>query len=140
MPNVNRVILAGNLCADLEIRQAGGTSVATARLAIDDSYKSKSGDKVERTVFVDVNIWGRQAETTAQFCGKGSAVLIEGALQMDQWDDKETGQKRSKIKVRADRVQFLGKRGDDGRSEQDEPVPTQPTRPNALVKDEEIPF
>lgn len=140
MPNVNRVILAGHLCADLEIRQAGGTSVATARLAIDDSYKSKSGDKVERTVFVDVDVWGRQAETTAQFCGKGSAVLIEGALQLDTWDDKETGQKRSKIKVRADRVQFLGKRGDDGRSEQDEPVPTQPTRPNALVKDEEIPF
>ena len=132
MPNVNRVILAGHLCADLEIRQAGGTSVATARLAIDDSYKSKDGAKVERTVFVDVDVWGRQAETTAQFCGKGSAVLIEGALQMDTWDDKETGQKRSKIKVRAERVQFLGKR--DGHGE------AQPTRPNALVKDEEIPF
>ena len=140
MPNVNRVILAGHLCADLEIRQAGGTSVATARLAIDDSYKSRSGDKVERTVFVDVDIWGRQAETTAQFCGKGSAVFIEGCLQMDSWDDKETGQKRTKIKVRADRVRFLGKRGEVGYGEQAEQATTQPTRPNALVKDEEIPF
>jgi single-strand DNA-binding protein len=136
MPNVNRVILAGHLCSDLEIRQAGGTSVATARLAIDDSYKSKSGDKVERTVFVDVNIWGRQAETTAQFCGKGSAVLIEGRLQMDEWDDKETGQKRSRLKVRAERVQFLG-----GKGKQDEPVPHAPAEPSAPSKSyDEIPF
>ena len=139
MPNVNKVILAGHLCADLEIRQAGGTSVATARLAIDDSYKPKDGAKVERTVFVDVDVWGRQAETTAQYCGKGSAVLIEGALQMDQWDDKETGQKRSKIKVRAERVQFLGKRGEDGNGDRQEPSAPRNAAP-AARSDEEIPF
>lgn len=139
MPNVNKVILAGHLCADLEIRQAGGTSVATARLAIDDSYKSKDGAKVERTVFVDVDVWGRQAETTAQFCGKGSAVLIEGALQMDQWDDKETGQKRTKIKVRAERVQFLGKRGDAPSAAEHEPAAPRNSAPAAKA-DDEIPF
>lgn len=140
----NRVIIVGNICADLQVktvsRSGDDISVATARLAIDDSYKSKSGEKVERTVFVDVDIWGRQAETTAQFCGKGSAVLIEGCLQMDSWDDKETGQKRSKIKVRADRVQFIGRRGDASAGEQQEQGAAQPDAPNALVKDEEIPF
>ena len=90
-------------------------------------------------MFVDVDVWGRQAETTAQYCGKGSAVLIEGALQMDQWDDKETGQKRSKIKVRAERVQFLGKRGEDGNGEQQEPSAPRNAAPAAQA-DEEIPF
>ena len=136
MPNVNRVILAGHLCADLEIRQAGGTSVATARLAIDDSYKSKDGSKVERTVFVDVDIWGRQAETTAQYCGKGSAVLIEGALQLDSWDDKETGQKRTKIKVRAERVQFLGNGGKTEKADA-KAKKAAATNPNG---EEEMPF
>jgi single-strand DNA-binding protein len=112
MPAYNRTILIGNICADLELRSGAGTSVTTIRLAVDDSYKSKTGEKVERTVFVDVDVWGSQAESAAKYLSKGSPVMVEGRLQMDSWTDKETGQKRTRLKVRADRVQFLAPRGE----------------------------
>lgn len=141
MASLNKTMHIGNLTADPELRRTPqGTAVCTLRLAVNESFQNKAGEKVEKTIFMDVDVWDRQAETCQQYLAKGSPVFIEGRLQLDDWEDKETGQKRTRLKVRADRVQFLGKRGDDGRSEQDEPVPTQPTRPNALVKDEEIPF
>ena len=107
MATFNKVVLIGNLCKDVEVRTFGPTSVAQIRLAINESFTSKSGEKVEKSVFVDVEAWDKLADNCAKMAGKGSSVLVEGRLQMDEWDDKETGKKRSKIKVRADRVIFL---------------------------------
>jgi len=103
------VLLIGNLTQDPELRRIpSGTAVSTLRLAVNDSYLNKSGERVERSLFLDVDVWDRQAETCQQYLSKGSPVCVEGRLQMDTWDDKETGQKRSRLKVRAERVQFLG--------------------------------
>ena len=107
MASFNKVVLIGNLCADVEVRSAGGTTVGKIRLAVDESYTSRSGEKVEKTVFVDVDAWDKLADNCAKMIGKGCSVMVESRLQMDEWDDKETGKKRSKIKVRADRVIFL---------------------------------
>ena len=107
MASMNRVFLAGNLTRDPEVRHIpSGIAVADLGLAINESYKSKSGEMVENTIFVDVVVWGRQAETSGEYLSKGSPVLIEGRLQLDAWETKE-GDKRSKLRVRADRVQFL---------------------------------
>ncbi|MDY0145744.1 MAG: single-stranded DNA-binding protein [Kiritimatiellia bacterium] len=108
MAALNKVLLIGNLTQDPELRRiASGTAVSTLRVAVNESFQNKSGEKVERTVFVDVDVWDRQAENCAQYLSKGSPLFVEGRLQLDSWEDKETGQKRSRLKVRADRVQFL---------------------------------
>ncbi len=115
MASLNKVLLIGNLTQDPELRRIpSGTAVSTLRLAVNESFQSKSGERVERTVFLDVDVWDRQAENCAQYLSKGSPVFVEGRLQMDSWDDKETGQKRSRLKVRADRVQFLSGPRRDG--------------------------
>lgn len=109
MASLNKVMLMGNLTRDPELRRIpSGVAVVTLGLALNESFKSKSGERVERTVFVDVDVWDRQAETCEQYLSKGRSVLVEGRLQMDEWTDKESGQKRTKMKVRADRVHFLG--------------------------------
>ena len=145
MASFNKVVLVGNLCKDVEIRTVGATSVAQIRLAINESFTSKSGEKVEKTVFVDVEAWDRLADNCANMVGKGSSVLVEGRLQMDEWDDKETGKKRTKIKVRADRVVFLtfkdsAKGGGDGGQTNEAIEPW--AKPPATVQDtafDEIP-
>lgn len=115
MASFNKVILMGNLTRDPEVRYlSSGTAVADLALAINEDYKNKDGEKVESTVFVDVVVWARQAETCGQYLSKGSPVLVEGMLQLDKWQTKE-GENRSKLRVRAVRVQFLGAgRGGDG--------------------------
>lgn len=107
MTALNRVIIAGNLTRDPEVRYTpSGTAVGDVGVAISESYRNKAGELVETTCFVDVEVWGRQAETTAEYLSKGSPVLIEGRLRLDQWENQQ-GEKRSRLKVRADRVQFL---------------------------------
>lgn len=107
--SLNKVFLVGGLTRDPELRRIpSGTAVTTLGLAIDDSFQTRSGEKTERTLYVDVDVWDRAAENCVQYLAKGRAVLVEGRLQMDQWTDKETGKKRSQIKVRAERIQFLG--------------------------------
>jgi len=107
MASLNYVVLAGNLTRDPVVRNTpSGTAVADLGLAVSDKYKNKAGELVETTCFVDIVVWGRQAEFCQQYLHKGSPVLIEGRLQLDQWESKE-GEKRSKLRVRADRVQFL---------------------------------
>ncbi len=155
MASLNKVMLIGNLTQDPELRRIpSGTAVTTLRLAINESFQSKSGERVERTVYLDVDVWDRQAETCEQYLSKGSPVFIEGRLQMDTWDDKETGQKRSRLKVRAERVQFLsagGRREGGGGSSgarndmsmQDTAPPAASSYEDPLSKsadDEEIPF
>ncbi len=116
MAAYNKVILVGNLTGDPEVRRIGGsgTAVCTLRLAIDDSYQNRNGEKVDRAVFVDCDVWDKQAENCQRFLSKGSPVLVDGRLQMDTWQDRDTGANRSKLKVRAERVQFLSSRRDGG--------------------------
>jgi len=111
MASYNRVLLMGNLTRNPEIRYTpSGTAVVDLGLAVNESFKNKAGETVEQTCFVDVVVWGRQAETASEYLHKGSPVFVEGRLQLDQWEGKE-GEKRSKLRVRADRVQFLGSPG-----------------------------
>jgi single-strand DNA-binding protein len=114
MTGFNRVVLMGNLTRDPKVRQIpSGASVADLGLAASETYKSKNGETVETTCFVDIVTWGRQAETCGEYLKKGSPVLVEGRLQLDQWESPE-GEKRSKMRVRADKVKFLGKSNNGG--------------------------
>ena len=107
MSSYNRVVLMGNLTRDPELRQTpSGRSVADIGLATNETYKNQSGETVEKTCFVDIVAWGKQAETCSQYLTKGRSVLVEGRLQLDQWENKN-GEKRSRLRVLADRIQFL---------------------------------
>ena len=108
MVSINTVILGGNLTRDPEVRYTPqGTAVAKLGLAISNVYKTRDGEKKEDVCFVDVDVWARQAETCGEYLKKGSSILVEGTLKLDTWDDRETGKKRSKHKIRARRVTFL---------------------------------
>jgi len=107
MISVNRVCLIGRLTQDPKVQSAhSGTAVADLRVAVGETYKNKQGETVETTCFVDVVVWSRQAEACGEHLSKGSLVCIEGRLQLDQWESRE-GEKRSRLRVRADRVSFL---------------------------------
>lgn len=112
MASFNRVVLMGNLTRDPEVRYTtGGTAVTDISLAINRYRTDKNtNQRIEETTFVDVTLWGRTAEIAGEYLGKGRPVLIEGRLQQDQWEDKETGQKRSKLKVVGESMQLLGSR------------------------------
>jgi single-strand DNA-binding protein len=106
---MNRVFLVGNLTRKPELRRTpAGLAVSDLGLAVSDKYKNKAGELVEATCFADVVVWGKQAEMCEQYLDKGAPVLVEGRLQFDQWQT-EQGEKRSRLRVRADRVQFLGR-------------------------------
>ncbi len=108
MANLNKVMLIGNLTRDPELRYTPkGTAVTDIGLAINRIWKDEQGQKQEETTFVDVTLWGRQAELAQQYLTKGNPVYIEGRLNLDTWDDKTTGQKRSKLKVIGENLQFL---------------------------------
>jgi single-strand DNA-binding protein len=109
MASFNKVILVGNLTRDPELRYTPkGMAIAKVGLAVNRNWTSESGEKKEEVTFVDVDIFGRTAENVAQYMKKGRPILIEGRLRLDQWDDKQTGQKRSKLGVVGEVVQFLG--------------------------------
>src|SRR6202165_3698698 len=111
MANLNRVLLIGNLTRDPEVRYTPkGTAVAEIGLAVNRIYSGEDGEKKEETTFVDVTLWARQAEVAGQYLKKGRPVFIEGRLQLDTWDDKQTGQKRSRLRVVAENLQLLGSR------------------------------
>lgn len=116
MASFNKVILVGNLTRDPQVRYtSGGTAVAEIGLAVSRQWFDKSSNsRKEETTFVDVTLWGRQAEVAGEYLAKGRPVLIEGRLQLDTWDDKESGQKRSKLRVVGENMTMLGSRGDGG--------------------------
>jgi single-strand DNA-binding protein len=125
MPDLNKVFLMGRLTFDPELRRTTtGTAVTELRMATNRSWAGRDGERREETLFIDVTVWDRQAENCCQYLRKGSALHVEGSLRMDTWDDKTTGEKRSKIRVHADRVQFLdsrrGEAGDMGGSADDD--------------------
>jgi len=105
--SLNKVLLMGNLTRDPEVKYTPkGNAVGDLSIAINDSYKAQDGTIKETVTYVDVEVWGRQAETCKQYLAKGRSVFVEGQLRLEQWEQE--GKKRSKLKVRADRVQFLG--------------------------------
>lgn len=114
---VNRVILVGNLGKDPEVRYtSGGQAVANLRIATSRSWTDKqSGQKKEETEWHDVEVWGKQAEQCGEYLAKGRQVYVEGRLKTDKWQDKQTNQERSKVKVVAESVRFLGGGAGGGR-------------------------
>jgi single-strand DNA-binding protein len=116
MASFNRVILLGNLTRDPQVRYTpGGTAVSEIGLAVNRTwFDQKTNSRREEVTFVDVTLWGRQAEVAGEYLSKGRQVLIEGRLQLDTWDDKETGQKRSKLRVVGENMTMVGGRPDGG--------------------------
>lgn len=116
MASFNKVILVGNLTRDPQVRYTpGGMAVSDVGLAVNRTWFDKqTNQKKEDVTFVDVTLWGRTAEIAGEYLAKGKQVLIEGRLQLDSWDDKETGQKRSKLKVIGENMTMLGSRQDGG--------------------------
>ena len=104
---MNIVILRGNLTRDPELKKTpGGVSVCDVGIAVNERFKNQAGEIREKVLFVDVTVWGNQADSLVKFMAKGSPVLIEGSLQLDQWETEQK-EKRSKITIRASRVEFL---------------------------------
>ena len=150
MPNYNKVILMGNLTRDPDVKYtSGGTAIAKLGMAINRTWTNKEGQKQEETTFVDVDAFGRQAEVIGQYLKKGRPVMIEGRLKLDQWDDKQTGQKRSKLGVTLEGFQFLdsgggggGGNGGGGYSQGNAPAASSgSSAPSAsLPEDDDVPF
>lgn len=108
MASYNKVILMGNLTADPEVRFTGsGRAVAQLSLAVNEVYKNAEGERVERADYFDIDVWGPQGENCGKYLSKGRPVLVDGRLRLEKWET-ENNEKRSKVKVIADRVQFLG--------------------------------
>jgi single-strand DNA-binding protein len=108
MASFNKVILAGNLTRDPELRYTPkGTAVARITLAVNRVYTAEGGEKKEEVSFVDIDAWGRQAEVIAQYMKKGRPLLVEGRLKQDSWEDKNTKQKQSKLKVVLESFSFI---------------------------------
>src|SRR3954468_13823643 len=138
MANFNKVILAGNLTRDPELRYTPkGTAIAKFGLAINRTWKNETGEAKEEVTFVDIDAFGKQAETLAKYMKKGRPILVEGRLRLDQWDDKQTNQKRSRLGVVLESFQFLdsGGAGEGGggfsggapdASRQSRPAPNRP--------------
>ena len=109
MASFNKVILVGNLTRDPELRYTPkGTAIAKIGLAVNRTWRNEAGETKEEVTFVDVDVFGRTAENVGQYMRKGRPLLVEGRLRLDTWDDKQTGQKRSRLGVVAETVQFLG--------------------------------
>lgn len=146
MGSVNKVILVGNLGRDIELRYTpGGAAVATLSLATTDVWNDKSGQRQEKTEWHRVVLWGKTAETLAEYLLKGRQIYVEGRLQTRQWDDRD-GNKRYTTEIRSDRVVLLGGRGSSGggggggRHEvQDQRAPAPPDEGVELTEDD-IPF
>jgi single-strand DNA-binding protein len=154
MASLNKVMLIGNLTRDPEIKYTPkGTAIADIGLAVNRNYTTESGEKREEVTFIDVTLWGRTAEIVGEYCKKGRPLFVEGRLQLDTWDDKQTGQKRSKLKVVADNIQLLGGREGGGGGGEPEgrpaarpasrpapPQKRQPADPDLDAPEDDIPF
>lgn len=113
MASYNRVILMGNLTRDPQLRYLPNqTAVVDIGLAVNHRYRTSSGEDREEVMFIDCTAFGKQAEVINQYCQKGRPLLVEGRLKLDTWDDKQTGQKRSKHKITIDNFQLIGGRQD----------------------------
>lgn len=152
MANLNRVLLIGNLTRDPELRVTPkGSSICQFGLAVNRTFKDAAGQQREETTFVDIEAWGRQGEVISKYCTKGRPLFVEGRLRFDSWEDKNTGQKRSRLSVVLENFQFIGGRGDepggapgggDSAPRSSSPPARQPAPPPAAEDnlDEDVPF
>jgi single-strand DNA-binding protein len=151
MANYNKVILIGNLTRDPELRYTPkGAAIAKLGIAVNRSWRTETGESREEVTFVDVDAFGRQAETIGQYMKKGRPIMIEGRLRLDTWDDKQTGQKRSRLGVVLESFQFLdsARGGDEGaapRPPRAQPAESAPPAGPAAAADEphgedDVPF
>ena len=151
MANFNKVILAGNLTRDPELRYTPkGTAVARLGLAINRKWKSETGEMKEEVTFVDVDAFGRTAETIGQYLKKGRPILIEGRLRYETWEDKQTKQKKSKLGVVLENFQFLDSGGGRGEGSTEAPRPRpasgpapaapEPAEGDAPPESDDVPF
>ncbi len=150
MASFNKVILMGNLTRDPELRYTSkGMAIAKFGLAVNRVWRSEAGEQKEETTFVDVDAFGRQAETIGQYLKKGRPVLVEGRLRLDTWDDKQSGQKRSRLGVVLESFQFLGPgpgqsqgSGREANPEATQPRPTEnPGAPaEEMPSEDDVPF
>jgi len=143
MANVNKVILIGNVTRDVEVKATPkGTAVAGITLAVNRSYKADSGEKREEVTFVDVELWGRVAEIAGEYVKKGNPLYVEGRLKQDSWEDKDSGQKRTKLKVVAENIQLLGSRQCAAKAATEErPVEAASESPRVVEQEsDDIPF
>jgi len=151
MPNLNKVMLIGNLTREPEIKHTPkGTAIAAFSLAINRNYTTESGEKREEVTFVELDAFGRVAEIIGQYAKKGHPLFVEGRLKLDTWNDKQSGEKRSKLKVAVESIQLLGGRPqesaqpEDTAPEQRTARPPRPPRPpadpNLDTAADDIPF
>ncbi len=149
MASFNKVMLLGNLTRDPEVKYTPkGSAVADIGVAVNRTYTTDGGEKREETTFVDVTVWGRQAEIVGEYMKKGRPIFIEGRLQLDSWDDKQTGQKRSRLRVVCENFQMLGSRegaaegGGGGRAAGSKPARASKPEPSAGDEpgEDDIPF
>ena len=165
MPNLNKVMLMGNLTRDPEIKYTPkGTAIANFGIAINRVFTPEGGEKREEVTFIDLEAWGRTAEVIGEYFKKGKPIFIEGRLKLDSWDDKTTGKKMSKLRVVVESFEFLGSReggggggeggGDSGGSSQSAPArssappqrrppaspPRPPADPDLDVQADDVPF
>lgn len=151
MANFNKVILIGNVTRDPEVKYTPkGSAVTDIGLAVNRTFTLDGGEKREETTFVDVTFWGRTAEIAGEYLKKGRPVFIEGRLQLDTWEDKQSGQKRNKLRVVGETMQFLGGRPEGGgeggssgsfrRRESDGPAPSATPSKPPEESDDDIPF
>lgn len=126
MASYNRVILMGNLCRDPDLKRTpSGLSVSELRLAVSETFRNRTtNERTERTCYVDVTVWNQQAELCHQYLSKGSPLFVEGRLVYDEWKTP-AGETRSKLRVQADRIQFLG----TPQRQQGAAAPTPPPQP-----------
>jgi single-strand DNA-binding protein len=109
MANLNKVMLIGNLTRDPELRVTPkGTAICQFSLAVNRKFRDESGADREEVTYVDIEAWGKSGENIAKYCTKGRPLFVEGRLRLDQWEDKTTKEKRSRMKVVCDNFQFLG--------------------------------
>ena len=129
-----KAIILGNMTRDPETKPVGGSSVTSFTLATNRKYKTAAGEQREDAAFIDCESWGKQGEVIAQYFGKGKPILVEGEIRQDNWEDKESGGKRSKLKVSVTGFSFVG-----GKQEGDAPARHQPsTKP--VFDEDSIPF
>lgn len=149
MSNFNKVYLMGNLTRDPELRYTPkGAATAKLSMAVNRKWRTDAGEDREEVTFVDIDAWGKQAETLCQYCKKGRPLFVEGRLKLDQWDDKTTGRKRSALKVVLESFQFIGGRPADTEGQaSDRPAPTPRPRPaaepaptEAAPEEDDVPF
>lgn len=138
MSSYNKVILIGNLTRDPELRYTPkGTAVAKLGLAINRSWTTETGEKKEDVTFVDVDAFGKTAENAGQYLKKGRSVMVEGRLKLDQWDDKTTGQKKSKLGVAAEHITFIGP---PQRQQPEAPNGNRPASAPVPAEGDDVPF